>query len=302
MPKQIHILLNLLALFVITYIVVNTFYRVIGIELHQMGGPKVVALKEVEMRGKESLAAPVYTKIVERNIFGATEKVEAVPVEEVGPIETLEETSLQLSLQGTIAGDSASARAIILDQRKRSQDIYRVGDSVQEAQIRQILRGKVILRHGDKDEILIMVEGKGSPQPAAKVNSRRRPGRQTRRPAQTAPLAESSGEIEEVTIPIAKDVLQNSMNDLNDLMTQVRVRPYFRRGKPEGLIVSQIKSGSIFAKLGLMNGDIIASVNGKQMSSPEEAFQFYNSLKSGKAVSIEITRRGQKKMFTYDIQ
>ena len=302
MPKQIHILLNLLALFVITYIVVDTFYRVIGIELHQMGGPKVVALKEVEMRGKKSLAAPVYTKIVERNIFGATEKVEAVPVEEVGPIETLEETSLQLSLQGTIAGDSASARAIILDQRKRSQDIYRVGDSVQEAQIRQILRGKVILRHGDKDEILIMVEGKDSPQPAAKVNSRRRPGRQTRRPAQTAPLAESSGEIEEVTIPIAKDVLQNSMNDLNDLMTQVRVRPYFRRGKPEGLIVSQIKSGSVFAKLGLMNGDIIANVNGKQMSSPEEAFQFYNSLKSGKAVSIEITRRGQKKMFTYDIQ
>ena len=302
MPKQIHILLNLLALFVITYIVVDTFYRVIGIELHQMGGPKVVALKEVEMRGKKSLAVPVYTKIVERNIFGATEKVEAVPVEEVGPIETLEETSLQLSLQGTIAGDSASARAIILDQRKRSQDIYRVGDSVQEAQIRQILRGKVILRHGDKDEILIMVEGKDKPQPAAKVNSRRRPGRQTRRPAQTAPLAESSGEIEEVTIPIAKDVLQNSMNDLNDLMTQVRVRPYFRRGKPEGLIVSQIKSGSVFAKLGLMNGDIIANVNGKQMSSPEEAFQFYNSLKSGKAVSIEITRRGQKKMFTYDIQ
>ena len=302
MPKQIHILINLLALFVITYIVVDTFYRVIGIELHQMGGSKVVALKEVEMRGKKSLAVPVYTKIVERNIFGATEKVEAVPVEEVGPIETLEETSLQLSLQGTIAGDSASARAIILDQRKRSQDIYRVGDSVQEAQIRQILRGKVILRHGDKDEILIMVEGKDKPQPAAKVNSRRRPGRQTRRPAQTAPLAESSGEIEEVTIPITKDVLQNSMNDLNDLMTQVRVRPYFRRGKPEGLIVSQIKSGSVFAKLGLMNGDIIANVNGKQISSPEEAFQFYNSLKSGADVSIEITRRGQKKMFTYDIQ
>ena len=92
------------------------------------------------------------------------------------------------------------------------------------------------------------------------------------------------------------------MNDLNDLMTQVRVRPYFRRGKPEGLIVSQIKSDSVFAKLGLMNGDIIANVNGKQMSSPEEAFQFYNSLKSGKAVSIEITRRGKKKMFTYDIQ
>lgn len=302
MPKQIHILFNLFALFVISYIVVDTFYRVVEIQLYQAGGPKIVALKEVEMRGEKSLTVPGYTKIVERNIFGATEKVEKEPVEEVKPIETLEETSLQLSLHGTIAGDTASARAIILDQRKRSQDIYRVGDSVQEAQIRQILRGKVILRHGDKDEILTMVEGDDKAQAEPTVNSRRRPIRQNSSSVRTAPPDEANANIEEVTIPIEKDVLQNSMNNLNDLMTQVRVRPYFRRGKPEGLIVSQIKSGSVFANLGLMNGDIIANVNGKPMSSPEEAFQFYNSLKSGENVNIEITRRGQKKMFTYDIQ
>jgi general secretion pathway protein C len=308
MPRQIHILFNLLALFVITYIVVDTFYRVIGIELHQIGGRQVVALKEAEVRGEKSLTAPEFTKIVERNIFGATEKVEA-PVEEVGPIEVLEETSLQLSLLGTIAGDTDSGRAIILDQRKRSQDIYRVGDSVQEAEIRQILRGKVILRHGEKDEVLLMVEGdekEKSPKPktAAKADRRRRPGRRTGIPARTSPNEEvsQSGEVEEETISISQEVLQNSMNNINDLMTQVKVRPYFRRGKSEGLIVSQIQTGSVFANLGLMNGDIISSVNGKKMSSPEEAIGFYNSLKSGGEVNIEITRRGKKKMLNYDIQ
>ena len=115
-------------------------------------------------------------------------------------------------------------------------------------------------------------------------------------------LEDLAQEIEEETIPISQDVLQSSMNNLNELMTQVRVRPYFRQGKPEGLIVSQIQADSLFHKLGLMNGDIIASVNGQQMSSPEEAFQLYNSLKSGTPVSIEITRRGQKKMLTYEIQ
>jgi len=311
MPKQIHILFNLLALFVISYIVVDTFYRVVEIQLYQIGGPETVTLKEVEMRDEKSLIVPEYSKIVERNIFGSTDEVEKGPlVEEVKPLETLEETSLQLSLHGTIAGDKESARAIILDQRQRSQDIYRVGDSVQEAEIRQILRGKVILRHGDKDEILSMVEGDDKPQAAGPtVNSRRRISRSARRSARTAPLDEPGTGIEgpdvtpeEVTIPIEKDVLENSLDNLNELMTQVRVRPYFRRGKPEGLIVSQIQSGSVFAKLGLMNGDIIANVNGKPMSSPEEAFQFYNSLKSGENVNIEITRRGQKKMFTYDIQ
>jgi type II secretory pathway component PulC len=38
------------------------------------------------------------------------------------------------------------------------------------------------------------------------------------------------------------------------------------------------------------------------MSTPEEAFQLYNSLNSGAQVSIEITRRGQKKMLTYEIE
>ena len=305
MPRLIHILFNLLALLVISYIAVDIFYRVIGIELHQMGGQQIVAFKEAEVRGEKSLTAPGYTKIVDRNIFGATEKVELAPVEEVGPVEALEETSLQLSLLGTVAGDTGSARAIILDQRQKSQDIYRVGDSVQEAEIRQILRGKVILRHGEKDEILTMVEKEDKPKAAAKPGRRRRPAGTAQSRARNTPQApqeEISGEPEVETISISQDVLQNSMNDINELMTQVRVRPYFRRGKSEGLIVSQIQADSIFAKLGLSNGDIISSVNGEQMSSPEDAFGFYNGLKSGEEVSIEITRRGQKRMLTYDIQ
>jgi general secretion pathway protein C len=313
MPRQIHILFNLLALFVIMYIVVDTFYRVVGIQLHRVSGEKVITLKDVETRTAKSLTTPEFAMIVERNIFGATEKAEPLPVEEkVEQIETLEETTLQLSLLGTIAGDSDSARAIILDQKKKSQDIYRVGDSVQGAEIKQILRGKVVLRHGEKDEILTMVEGDEKPHATAKTDRRGGRSRPTRggrarsvpKPPEEAAeqLEEARTEIEAETIPIAQDVLQSSMSNLNELMTQVRVRPYFRQGKPEGLIVSQIQPDSIFEKLGLMNGDIIASVNGKQMSNPEQAFQLYNNLKSGSQVSIEITRRGQKKMLSYEIQ
>jgi len=313
MPRQIHILFNLLALFIIIFIVVDTFYRVVGIQLHRVGGQKVVMLQGVESQAAKPLVTAEYGMIVERNIFGATEKAEPIPLEEREElIETLEETTLQLSLLGTAAGDSSSARAFILDQKDKSQDIYRVGDTVQGAEIRQILRGKVVLRRGEKDEILTMAEGNDQPQPPAAAVDRR--GRQANRGLRTSPSPEAeagadepgnieeSREIEEEIIPIAQDELQGSINDLNQLMTQVRIRPYFRGGKPEGLIVSQIQNDSIFAKLGLMNGDIIASVNGKQMSSPEEAFQLYNSLNTGSQVTVEITRRGQKKMFTYDIQ
>jgi general secretion pathway protein C len=319
MPKQIHILINLLALFVIMYIVVDTFYSVIGMQMHRIGGEKIQTQKEVETHAAKSSVRPELSMIVDRNIFGATEKVESPPVEEktTEPIENLEETTLQLSLLGTIAGDTENARAIILDERKRSQDLYRIGDSVQEAEIIQIFRGKIVLRHNGKDEILSMAESSDTsglennniPAPSARATSRSR--RISRARARTRSLPEPGSidaeadmpqEIEEEVIPIQQDELQSSINNLNELLTQVRVRPYFRQGKPEGLIVSQIQGDSIFAKLGLMNGDIIASVNGQQMSTPEEAFQLYNSLKSGSPVSIEITRRGQKKMLTYEVQ
>ena len=321
MPRQIHILINLLALFIITYIVVDTFYGVVGIQLHRIGGDKAVALKDVKTQAVQSLAGSDFSMIVERNIFGATGKAEPPPVveEQVEPIENLQETTLQLSLLWTIAGDSLNARAIILDQRKRSQDIYRIGDSIQGAEIRQIFRGKIVLRHNEKDEILTMVEGEGAagaadsnvPAPTSRVDSRRRRGSRAVSSAPSVPepepgtidaQEEAIQDIEEEVIPIHQDELQSSINNLNELLTQVRVRPYFRQGKPEGLIVSQIQGDSIFAKLGLMNGDIIASVNGEQMSTPEEAFQLYNSLKSGTPVNIEITRRGQKKILTYEIQ
>ena len=309
MPRQIHILFNLLALFFIIYIVVHTFYRVVGIQLYGVGGEKVIVIKDIETHAADSLITPEYTMIVERNIFGATEKSEPPPAveEKEEIIETLEETTLQLSLLGTVAGDPESGRAIILDKKVNSQNIYRVGDSVQDAEIRQILRGKVVLRRGEKDEILTMVEADDKPQPtaaAARDTRRVSRGRRARsQPQAEEPLEESATvEPEEEIIVVAQDELQGSINDLNQLMTQVRIRPYFRQGKPEGLIVSQIQADSIFEKLGLMNGDIIASVNGNQMSSPEEAFQLYNSLNSGSQVSIEITRRGQKKLFTYDIQ
>jgi type II secretory pathway component PulC len=160
-PREISLVLNLFALFVITYIGVDTFYRLLNMQLFQNGDAKVVALKDLALQSDQSVSAPEYSMIVKRNIFGAAET--ATPAspgaEKVEPVELLEETKLQLSLLGTIAGDTQSARAFILDQRTRKQGLYRVGDSIQDAMIRQILRGKIVLRHSDKDEVLSMVGG-----------------------------------------------------------------------------------------------------------------------------------------------
>ena len=300
MPRQLHIFFNLIALFIIIYIGVGTFYKVVGIKLRQFAGPAVVVLQDTKVDHQEVIRRPDNRAIAERNIFGAEKKAAPPPAVEVEEIETLEPTTLDLSLLGTIAGDEKSARAIIFDRKKKNQDIYRVEDTVQGAVIKQILRGKVVLRVDGRDEVLYMVED--NKPGSGKKKTAKRDIRSRSRPSRHADREKTEQKVDEEIITLNHDDLKKSMANINDLMTQVRVRPYFRRGKPEGLIVSQIQPDSVFSSLGLMNGDILVNVNGKQIASPDEALALYNNLKSGSEVSIEVTRRGQKKMFTYQIK
>ena len=49
MPRQLHIFFNLIALFIIIYIGVGTFYKVVGIKLRQFAGPAVVVLQDTKV-------------------------------------------------------------------------------------------------------------------------------------------------------------------------------------------------------------------------------------------------------------
>ena len=100
-----------------------------------------------------------YDVIVERNLFGSytVEEQPQIEVEE-NPLAGLETTRLDLVLMGTVSGEAGNSRAIILDKRENTQEIYYQGDVIEGAEIKEILRGKVILSYEGKDEILDMSE------------------------------------------------------------------------------------------------------------------------------------------------
>ena len=104
-----------------------------------------------------------YQIIVQRNIFGAVLEQEAVAREEKKPDEPEpEKTTLKLTLLGTVSGNERDARAIIVDEKEKKQDIYQIGDAVQGALITEIKRGKVILDVNGKREFLVIKERKES--------------------------------------------------------------------------------------------------------------------------------------------
>lgn len=89
---------------------------------------------------------------IEGNLFDSAPGVETTP-EEIN-IPALKKTTLKLKLWGTITGNGVSAYAIIEEATNREQKLYRAGETVQNATIKMILRGKVVLDVEDKYEIL----------------------------------------------------------------------------------------------------------------------------------------------------
>jgi hypothetical protein len=113
--------------------------------------------------------------ILKRHLFGKSQDSKKTGTEQATTV-PLTATSLDLSLLGTITGPPDKRRAVILDKKKKAQELYGQGDTVQGSLIKEILRDKIILTVNGKDEVLL-------PEIPQK-KSQARP--QSFRPAQTA--------------------------------------------------------------------------------------------------------------------
>jgi len=185
------------------------------------------------------------------------------------------EQNLGLKLVGTAVTDNPSKNfAIIENQSTGNQGAYREGDRVGEIVIKKILSGQVVIGTNMGDRILSM----GSGASAGTVQS----------PTQMARLDRKQ--------------IDSTLPDYMQLMQEISVRPYFEAGKPGGFLIYNIKDDSIFARMGLENGDVIVGVNGRPVATTQQAVEFYNALKRGATVSLEIKRDETKQELHFVIQ
>jgi general secretion pathway protein C len=277
MTKRYHTIFNLLALSVVIYTGVDLFYSVVCARLRQIDTKTFVAQHIPDDKVYQKPPLDNYRVIIDRNIFGSVDRtLEEVKAEE---IEALEPTSLKIALLGTVTGRPQNAVAVIEETNKKKQGLYKVGDGIQNAIIKMILRGKVILRVENRDEILTMEE--------VSVPSTENV------PQVSRPISGSS------SITVRRSDIETSIENINELLSQVRIRPHFRDGKPDGLRLGRIKRGSLFEKLGLRNGDIIQRINDGSITSPDDILALCEELESGSLTALQIDRRGEKKTINY---
>jgi general secretion pathway protein C len=109
----------------------------------------------------------------------------------------------------------------------------------------------------------------------------------------------SSGETKfSVSRGFVDKVLQNQA----EIMRSARIVPHEENGQVVGVKLYGIRRNSLLGKLGLQNGDLLRTINGFAMSSPDTALEAYSKLRSSNNLSVAVVRRGRPMNVEYDIQ
>jgi len=299
MIKNIFSIINILLITVLIFFCVKLFYQVVSSKLLQVSSYESPYARDSFNRS--NTAADLnkkfrkknfnsYQSIYDRDLMKTKQAVQTEIKTDIDP-DKLKETKLNLKLFGTITGENNTGYAVIEETKKKKQGLYRTGDSIQNAEIKMILRKKVVLSVNGKDEVLTMEDDK-------KKGSSKKASRS--RPSNNRDSDERFGFDE--TVAIDRDKINNSLKNINQLMSQVKVRPHFKDGKPNGLLLSHVQQNSIFKEMGLKNGDIVKGVNGKEIQSVDDALKFYDNLKSSSNVQLQIERKGELLNIGYQIE
>lgn len=237
-------------------------------------------------------------EIVRRNPFCTTcplkpERSAAARADQPTP------SSLQLELVSTmvVPEDPAWSMAVIRDTGTKEKDpvLYNRGKTIANtgATVALIVNRKVYFYRGGRLEFIDM-EGTVPPTPVAD---------KTPAPGPAPDLGELDKGIvcQGPSCTIERALVDRLLSNPNAL-SSARFVPSVKGGMPNGFKVYAIRPSSLFAKIGLQNGDTIKSINGMEITSPDRALEVYAKLRSASHLGVQLDRRGEVVTLDYTIR
>ncbi|MCX5832078.1 MAG: PDZ domain-containing protein [Deltaproteobacteria bacterium] len=284
--EKYHYLLVLLAITAITYALVGVGYDLLSFKLLKSGiTPRPAVEEAASLNTSKKEPADAYTVIPQRNLFGSTEKAAANKnYGAAAPAEGLYLATV-LEVKGTVAGTGKDGFAIIEEKGKNKQLLYKVGNVVAGAKVVKITRNAVTFLVGDKERVLKMADTNQAP---------------LLPPRPSGPPA--AGSLSAAPMVVTRSEVDASLKDMGTMLSQAQIRPYYADGVPDGFMVTNIKPGSIYERIGLTEGDIVQGTNDRRLVTADDMTALYNSMKAGSSLTLKIKRGGQQQNIQYVFQ
>jgi general secretion pathway protein C len=204
-------------------------------------------------------------------------------------------SSLHGTLVGTAIADPARYSLCQLTNPDLNEtQVYAIGEKYQGARIYGIEKERVLIDNAGVNEFI-------DNSAAAPPNLGVTPLPQAMGVAQPAG-GEGVRQLSENQYVVARSEINNALTNLSDLATKARIVPSFKNGVANGFKLFSIVPDSLYAKIGVQNGDVIRRINGYEMNSPDKALEIYQKLRDASRIEIELERRGETLRKSYSVE
>ena len=212
-------------------------------------------------------------------------------------------TGLPLILLATnVAPKKEQSYATVINTESQKQGAFSVGDTLPGANgpVKEIHFKYVDFENGGHIERLVLA-GATAPVTPVAVND---PPPSNGEPVDDMQAAIDSGikKIDDNNYEIDKGLVEKVLANPMGVAKGARVVPAVKNGKPDGFKLYAIRPSSVYAKLGLANGDTLQSINGFELTSADKALEVYTKLREATSLEVEITRRGKPMTLKYSIR
>lgn len=277
------------------------------------------SLPEWEDITPSSVAAPLQkkasevtiSKIYEHDLFDTYEK-EFGPTQEPGfvaplpppppprPLLIPEEPKpqflepLSINLKGIIVvlNDDTKNRAIIEDTRTRKEQVYKVGDNIEDAQLIKIFGKKVIfLRSNGQQEVLYLRPKDAQMDPVYAAAS--------------TDFADVVLEVSDYNYLVNPKEFGRRIKSLAQFIDTLDITTVYQQGKSIGCRIGLIQEKSLGQALGLRPGDIIITINSLPVIDSQNRFDIYkkiSQMQTKEDIIVELIRNNSPITITYTLE
>lgn len=279
--------LTLLCAACMCLITAHTVNHVLDAWLEPLPLPRAEPAKQAPTR--EEIATPLALAPLSRYL-GLPDQVRTQVIAAPSTTNDAAPNSLGLKLLGTMVTvvPTTSFASVYEAPTQRTVSVW-TGGEIQGAQVLAIERTYVLVSNGGRLEYISPTTGTGS-------------GAST--PPTSAPASQPTTirRLSETTFEFSRQEMNESLARLNEVAMQARIVPAFVNGVPKGFKLFSIRPDSVYARLGLQNGDVLQRINGLTLDSVEHSLEAYSHLREWSRIDLDVERNGQPLHHTYTIR
>jgi len=117
-----------------------------------------------------------------------------------------------------------------------------------------------------------------------------------------AELTEGIEKISDTKFNIQRSLVDKVLANQGSLMKTARVIPHEEDGRVAGVKLYGIRRNSLLGRLGVRNGDMLRTINGFDMTSPDTALEAYSTLRTADKLTLAVKRQKNEMTIEYNIE